>query len=190
VSTTEQNTENQRLELEQAGYDVEYWFADTISTAAHAAQRPQFERLFHKLRKGDTLVVTKLDRLGRDAADVLATIKRLGALGVKVLVLQLGQLDLASSAGKMMLAMLAAVAEMERDLLIERTKAGLERARTEGKVLGRPPKTTPKERAAMVAAHQGGASISALARQHGVSRATVLGIVKPPREVGRSDVSL
>jgi DNA invertase Pin-like site-specific DNA recombinase len=130
----------------------------------HATQRAQFRKLFDKLRKGDTLVVSKLDRLGRDAPDVLATIKSLAALGVEVVVLQLGKLDLASPARKLMLTMLAAVAEMERDLLEERTQAGLARARSEGRTLGRPPKTNPEQRAAMVAAHQRGESISALSR--------------------------
>jgi DNA invertase Pin-like site-specific DNA recombinase len=80
--------------------------------------------------------VTKLERLGRHSVDVLATIRRLGELEVKVIVLQLGQqLDLTSPrwpAGHMMLTMLAAVAKMEFDLLLERTGAGLERARVEG----------------------------------------------------------
>ena len=102
------------------------------------------------LRKKDTVVVSKLDRLGRDAPDVLATIKTLASLGVEVVVLQLGKLDLTSPAGKLMLAMLAAVAEMERDLIVERTQARLARAKADGKTLGRPTKTTPAQRQAIV----------------------------------------
>jgi DNA invertase Pin-like site-specific DNA recombinase len=178
VSTAEQTTENQRHEIEQAGYAVEYWYADTVSGKAHAAQRKQFGILLGKLRAKDTLVVSKLDRLGRDAPDVLATIKSLGALQVEVVVLQLGKLDLTSPAGKLMLAMLAAVAEMERDLIVERTQAGLARAKAEGKTLGRPAKTTPEQRAAMARGYAAKESVSALARQYGVSRATVLSVVK------------
>lgn len=70
------------------------------------------------------LVVSKLDRLGHDAPDGLATIQALALSGVKTIVLQLGLLDLTSPAGKLMLYMVAAVAEMEGDLLVERTKAG------------------------------------------------------------------
>ena len=79
-----------------------------------------------------------------------------------------------------MLTMLAAVAEMERDLLVERTHAGLERAKAEGKTLGRTPKTTLEQQATMKAeyANGSGESVSALARKYGVSRATVLSIVK------------
>jgi DNA invertase Pin-like site-specific DNA recombinase len=180
VSTAEQTADNQRLEIERAGYAVEYWFADTVSGKAHAAQRKQFSDMLTKLRKRDTVVVSKLDRLGRDAPDVLATIKTLSALGVEVVVLQLGKLDLTSAAGKLMLTMLAAVAEMERDLIVERTQAGLARAKAEGKVLGRPPKTTPAQRQAIVQGYAAKQSISALARLHDVSRSTVLTIVKAP----------
>ena len=180
VSTAEQTADNQRLEIERAGYVVEYWYADTVSGKAHAAQRKQFGTLVDKLRARDTVVVSKLDRLGRDAPDVLATIKALATLGVEVVVLQLGKLDLTSPAGKLMLAMLAAVAEMERDLIVERTQAGLARAKAEGKILGRPAKTTPEQRKAMVEGYANKQSVSALAKLNGISRATVLTIVKPP----------
>lgn len=179
VSTTEQTTDNQRLEIERAGYAVEYWYSDTVSGKAHAAQRTQFGILLGKLRARDTVVVSKLDRLGRDAPDVLSTIKSLSTLGVEVVVLQLGKLDLASTPGKLMLTMLAAVAEMERDLIVERTQAGLARAKAEGKVLGRPAKTTPEQRKAMVDAYNQKANVSFLARLYGISRATVLTVVKP-----------
>jgi len=183
VSTAEQTADNQRLEIERAGYAVEYWFADTVSGKAHAAQRKQFGDMIAKLRKKDTVVVSKLDRLGRDAPDVLATIKTLAAFGVEVVVLQLGKLDLTSSAGKLMLAMLAAVAEMERDLIVERTQAGLARAKAEGKILGRPSKTTLEQRKAMAEGYANKQSVSALAKLYGISRATVLAIVKPALEL-------
>lgn len=80
------------------------------------------------------------DQLGRDAAAVLATIKRLAELQVEVLVLQLAMLDLTSPAGKLTLAMLAAVAETERDLIVERTQAGLARARRRARRSKDPPK--------------------------------------------------
>ncbi len=183
VSTAEQTTDNQRLEIESAGYLVEYWYADIVSGKAHATQRKQFSILLGKLRARDMLVVSKLDRLGRDAPDVLSTIKLLTTLGVEVVVLQIGKLDLASTPGKLMLAMLAAVAEMERDLIVERTQAGLSRAKAEGKVLGRPAKTTPQQRNAIVEAYEQKASVSSLARLYGISRATVLKVVKHSPEL-------
>jgi putative DNA-invertase from lambdoid prophage Rac len=180
VSTVEQTADNQRLEIERAGYAVEYWYADVVSGKAHAGQRKQFSDMLGKLRKQDTLVVAKLDRLGRDAVDVLATIKSLALLEVEVVVLQLGKVDLTSTAGKLLVTMLAAVAEMERDLIVERTQAGLARAKADGKTLGRPSKTTPAQRQAIVEGYMAKQSVSALARLYDVSRSTVLAIVKAP----------
>jgi putative DNA-invertase from lambdoid prophage Rac len=142
-------------------------------------QRPQFAKMLSQIRDGETLVVTKLDRLGRDAHDVGATIKMMAARRVEVTVLQLGKLDLTSAAGKLMLTMLAAVAEMERDLLVERTQSGLARAKAEGKTLGRPVRTTVEQREAIIKRHQAKESISALAKAYGVSRASVMRIVTP-----------
>ena len=179
VSTGQQTTENQRLELEQAGYliESEYWFADEgISGKVCASQRPAFKALKVQIRQGETLVVSKLDRLGRDAIDVLQTIKELGNKGVKVIVHQLGNTDLTSPAGKLLLMMLSAVAEMERDLLVERTQAGLVRAKAEGKILGRPSKTTDIQRVEIIKKLQVGESVSAVAREYKVSRASIISI--------------
>lgn len=178
VSTKEQTADNQRIEIEAAGHRVDFWFADTISGKTSASQRPQFAALLGQIRNGETLIVSKLDRLGRDAQDVGTTVKLLASRRISVIVLQLGKLDLASPAGKMMLTMLAAVAEMERDLLVERTQAGLERAKSEGKTLGRPAKTTAIQRAEIITRYQRGESVSALARDFAVSRSSILSVVK------------
>jgi DNA invertase Pin-like site-specific DNA recombinase len=177
VSTKEQMCENQRLDIEKSGIKVDYWFADEgVSGKTHASQRPQFKALLSQIRDGETVVVAKLDRLGRDALDVSATIKALAKRKIEVIVLQLGKMDLTSPAGKLMLNMLAAVAEMERDLLIERTQSGLARARIEGKILGRPPKTTEKQRNEIKDLRKNGATVSALSRAYGVSRASIMRI--------------
>lgn len=181
VSTKEQTTENQRHEILAAGYAVEYWYADeSVSGKVAALQRPQFAKMLGQIRDGEILVVTKLDRLGRDAQDVGATIKMLASRRIEVIVLQLGKLDLTSAAGKLMMTMLAAVAEMERDLLVERTQAGLARAMAEGKTLGRPCKMTPEQRATINRRYKTEKSISALSREYGISRATVMRIVNAP----------
>ena len=176
VSTSLQDTDNQRLELTNAGWAIDYWFADTISGKSASSQRPAFRELLTKIRDGETLLVSKLDRLGRDAIDVLQTVRDLGVRNIKVVVHQLGSTDLTSPAGKLLLSMLAAVAEMERDLLIERTQAGLTRARAEGKKLGRPSKIAPEQRSDILMSLSQGASISALARRYAVSRATIAGV--------------
>jgi DNA invertase Pin-like site-specific DNA recombinase len=179
VSTDTQSTDNQRVELAQAGYPIpdEFWFSDHgVSGKTCATQRPEFSNLLTRIRSDETLVVSKLDRLGRDAVDVMQTIRLLGERKVKVVVLQLGSTDLTSAAGKLLLTMLAAVAEMERDLLVERTQAGLQRAKAQGKKLGRPAKTTDAQRQSIRDDLKSGISVSQMARQHLVSRATVIGI--------------
>lgn len=176
VSTSQQDTENQRLELEQAGWTFDFWFTDVVSGKVPALQRKAFSEMLSKIRDGETLVVAKLDRLGRDAIDVLQTVRKLADRNIKVIVHQLGTTDLTSAAGKLLLSMLAAVAEMERDLLIERTQAGLLRAKAEGKKLGRPPRIAPEDRRAITEKKNNGISVSALAREYGVSRATITAI--------------
>ena len=177
VSTLLQCTSNQRLEIESAGFKMDFWFEDAgVSGKTSALQRPQFSRLLDKIRDGETLVVSKLDRLGRDAIDVLETVRMLAVRGIEVVVLQLGKVDLASPAGKLLLTMLAAVASMERDLLVERTQAGLARARAEGKRLGRPCKTSEAQRLEIRDLLAQGKSVSEVARTYGVSRANVIGI--------------
>jgi putative DNA-invertase from lambdoid prophage Rac len=179
VSKSEGCANNQLLELRNAGYNIDddYWFADVgISGKTPSGQRAAFQRLKNQIRKGETLVVSKLDRLGRDAIDVLQTVKELGERGIKIVVLQLGSTDLTSSAGKLLLMMLSAVAEMERDMLVERTQAGLQRAIAEGKKLGRPSKTTLEQRSEIVEKIGNGLSISSIAREYGISRASVLSI--------------
>ncbi len=143
VSTEDQTTDNQVQEVQAAGFAVEPQrvIVETISGSTVAMERPQFAKLVERLERSDVLIVTKLDRLGRNAMDVRGTVDMLAASGVRVHCLALGGADLTSSAGKMTMGVLAAVAEFERDLLIERTQAGLARAKAEGKKLGRPEAT-------------------------------------------------
>lgn len=173
VSTLDQHTENQVQEIQAAGYEVdpEFVYADEVSGSVSYAERPGFSRLLLQCRRGDVLVVTKLDRLGRNQIDVQSCIKTMQSRGVGVVVLQLGRTDLTSSAGRLIVAVLAAVAEMERDLIRERTLAGLARVRAQGGRLGRPrledthPEVTKLLRE--------GKSIRVIARILGCSPATV-----------------
>ena len=88
VSTKDQTTANQKLDIESAGFKINYWYSDEgVSGKLHASQRPQFKELLAKIRDGETLVVSKLDRLGRDAQDVGATIKMLAERKIMVIVL-------------------------------------------------------------------------------------------------------
>lgn len=143
VSTSGQFTENQVQEVKTAGFDVQATrvIEETVSGSVAAKERPGFQKLLERMESGDVLIVTKLDRLGRNAMDVRQTVEHLDSTGVRVHCLALGGVDLTSAAGKMTMQVLAAVAEFERDLLIERTQSGLNRAKAEGKKLGRPEAT-------------------------------------------------
>jgi putative DNA-invertase from lambdoid prophage Rac len=176
VSTADQTTDNQLREIEAAGFAVEprRVVVETISGSTPAFDRPGFAKLVDRLERGDVLVVTKLDRLGRNAMDVRATVERLAAEGVRVHCLALGGVDLTSAAGKMTMAVIAAVAEFERDLLVERTQSGLSRAKAEGKALGRPASLTEGQRQEVAQKLAKGASVAALAREYGTSRQTVM----------------
>ena len=138
------------------------------------AQRLGFSKLVDRMEAGDVLIVTKLDRLGRDALDVSATVKQLGEQGVRVHCLALGEVDLTSSAGTMTMNVLNAVAQFERDLLIERTQAGLKRAKEARKKLGRPSSQSDEEKQGVLNALAAGESVSAVAKRWGTSRQTVM----------------
>jgi putative DNA-invertase from lambdoid prophage Rac len=178
VSTAEQVTSNQRGEIAGAGYDIKdgRFVEEQISGSVCAFQRPGFKRLIDKLEAGDTLVVTKLDRLGRDSIDVQSTVEWFSKNDIRLVVLQLGNIDLTSSSGALMVKMLAAFSSFERELLIERVQAGLSRAKSEGKTLGRRPKTTDAQRQQIRERLAQGETVSAVARDYKVSRATILSI--------------
>ena len=141
VSTNEQTTENQVMAIRQAGYDIpdNRVISETVSGGVQAMKRKDFANLvINKLESGDKLVVLKLDRLGRDNIDVQQTILMLMEKGIDVVSLDLPVSNLASAEGKLMLQMFSAFAEFEKSRIIERTKEGLDRAKAEGKTLGRP----------------------------------------------------
>src|SRR5215207_4747547 len=135
VSTTGQTTDNQLQEIAAADFKVEprRVVTETVSGNVATSQRRGFTRLLDRLEPGDVLVVTKLDCLGRNVMDVGSTVARLAELGVRVHCLALGGVDLTNSTGKLTMNVLNAVAEFERDLLVERTQAGLSRAKSEAR---------------------------------------------------------
>jgi putative DNA-invertase from lambdoid prophage Rac len=141
-------------------------------------ERPGFAKLKDKLESGDVLVVTKLDRLGRNAMDVRATVEALAGDGVRVHCLALGGMDLTSAAGKMTMGVIAAVAEFERDLLVERTQSGLARAKAAGKALGRPSALSDEAREEIIRQRRAGVSLGVLAKNFGVSRAAIQRVEK------------
>lgn len=185
VSTSDQTTDNQVREIEAAGFSIQPQriVEETISGSVAAMERPQFARLVDRLESGDVLLVTKLDRLGRNAMDVRASVERLAKAGVRVHCLALGGVDLTSPAGKMTMGVIAAVAEFERDLLIERTQSGLKRAKDQGRTLGRPAVLSNEQQQEVRTKRAGGASLGLLAKEFGVTKSAIQRAEKRPQRV-------
>ncbi|MFL6450442.1 MAG: recombinase family protein [Bryobacteraceae bacterium] len=188
VSTSEQTTDNQLREITAAGFSIDRkrTVAESVSGSVAAGQRPGFSKLIDRMEEGDVLVVTKLDRLGRNAIDVRSTVEKLTALGIKVHCLQLGGADLTSAAGKMTMQVLCAVAEFERDLLIERTQSGINRAKSEGKHMGRKHSLTIEQRAEVQRRLTAGRSVRSIASEFSTTRQTIMRV----RQLAASGKSL
>ena len=133
VSTFDQNPDLQKDALEKAG--CEKIFTDTVSGTV--PQRPALTKAKEILRKGDTLVVWRLDRLGRSLKDLIEWLNYLDTEGVALKILQ-ESIDTSTPSGKLVFHIFGALAEFERQLIVERTQAGLSAARARGRLGGRP----------------------------------------------------
>jgi DNA invertase Pin-like site-specific DNA recombinase len=181
VSTDKQTTDNQRQMFNSCDFVIdEYVNEQATSGTIPATQRPQFALLLKKLKKGDTFLVTMLDRLGRNTLDVLTTVQMFQKLGVRLRVLQLDSIDLTSPMGKLMLTMLVGMAELERNLIVERTNAGLARTKAEGTICGTPMRVLPEVLKAMMADKYGDFKMSnkALGEKYGLHINTVFNLMK------------
>lgn len=186
VSTSSQTTDNQIQEIAGAGFAIQSSrvVAETVSGSVSASERDGFAKLLNKLENDDVLVVTKMDRLGRNAMDVRATVEQLAGMGVRVHCLALGGVDLTSPAGKMTMQVINAVAEFERDLLVERTYSGLARAKAQGKTFGRPPALSFAEQASVIEQLAEGASVASIAKLLKTSRQTIMRVrSESPRQL-------
>lgn len=175
VSTAEQDTETQILAIRKAGYEVQdsRIISEVVSGGMQAMQRPAFKALVeHKLEAGDRLVVLKLDRLGRDSIDIQTTIKQLQEKQIEVVSLDMPTVkNITGAEGMLMMQLLAAFAQFERERIKERTREGLERAKAKGKKMGRPVATETRE--AVAKAQRDGLSQSHAAKVLGLSTRTI-----------------
>lgn len=169
VSTKDQkeSLENQKELLKTHGCEAIY--GDIASGVK--AKRPELEAALKYARKGDTIVVTRLDRLGRTTLDTLRTVQELDERGIRVEALDVN-LDTATPAGRLVLNVIASLAQWERDLLIERTKEGLAHARAQGRTGGRP-RIPEDKRKAVLAALSSGMSQKQVAEAFGISRSSI-----------------
>ena len=169
VSTEEQHLDLQYDALRAAGCDVIY---EDRGISGAVAARPGLRRAMRALQPGDVLVVWRLDRLGRSLQNLIETMGRLQARGVGFRSVQ-EQIDTTSPAGRFYLHMLAALAEFERELIRDRTKAGMAAARARGVRLGRPPKLSPDKLTESLRRTEAGESLEAVADDFGVSVVTL-----------------
>lgn len=175
-----QTLDLQRDALLTAGVEAQHIYEDRASGKTDA--RPGLEALRKALRDGDTLVVWKLDRLGRDLRDLVNTVHDLTQCGIgfKVLTGHGAAIDTTTPSGKLIFGIFAALAEFERELISERTKAGLASARARGRKGGAPFKmTASKVRLAMAAMGQSGTNVGELCKELGITRQTLYRHVAP-----------
>jgi len=176
VSTDKgQTTENQKKQIRDKGYavaDGNFYADDGVSGTIKALERPAFKQMMAVLQQGDSVIVTMLDRLGRNAIDILSTVEAFKAMGVSLEVMQLGA-DLTGPAGKMITHIFACMAEMERDNIVTRTKSGLARTKAQGTKLGQPLKIHPTLLRKLCQEKEDGATLDDLAKKYKVPRNSI-----------------
>ena len=180
VSTDDQNLDLQLDGLHKAGITDNHLYSDTAS--GKDAERKELAACLKALREGDTLVVWRLDRLGRSLPDLVRIVTELEQKGVAFESLT-ERIETSSASGKLIFHVFAALAEFERNLIRERTKAGLAAARVRGRVGGRKPKLDAKQiRQIKTLLRDRNTSVTELAKDYGVSRTTIYkhcGVVSP-----------
>jgi DNA invertase Pin-like site-specific DNA recombinase len=172
--------------LTAAGVNADRIYRDKLSGTSSREQRPGLAALLDYARPGDAIVVVGIDRLGRNAAEVMATIRELRDRDIVLRSLREG-IDSSTAAGRMVAGVLASLAELELELGRERRAAAREARRVRGQHIGRPKALDEKSAALAVRMHASGESASTIAAALGVSRATVYRVLA--EEMGSSDMS-
>lgn len=138
VSTIEQNDARQKEALKD--YDIDKWFIEKVS--GKDTNRPQLQLMLDYIREDDIVYVTEFSRLGRTTADLLATVNKIESTGAKFVSLK-EKFDTTTPAGRLMLTMMAAISEFEREMILERQREGIAIAKREGKYKGRKAVSVP-----------------------------------------------
>ena len=181
TSTVDQHTENQVYDLEQLarqrGLEIIKIYQDQVSGTR--ARRPGLDQLLSDARQGkfDVVLVWACDRLARSVSHFLTVLDELGHLHIEFISYR-EQLDTTGPLGRAVVVIISAIAELERSLIVERVRAGLRRAKLEGRRLGRPPLLVDRE--AVRRDRQQGLSISQLAKQHGIAETSVRRLLRQP----------
>jgi DNA invertase Pin-like site-specific DNA recombinase len=172
VSTGHQSLDQQLDALTAAGVDPKRVYSDKLSGTSTREQRPGLAALLDYARPGDAIVVVGIDRLGRNAAEVMTTIRELGERSIVLRSLREG-IDTSNATGRMVAGVLASLAELELELGRERRAAAREARRARGQHIGRPKALDEKKAALAMRMHASGESASTIASAVGASRATV-----------------
>jgi DNA invertase Pin-like site-specific DNA recombinase len=171
VSTYGQTLDSQLEQLRKAGCTGRNIFREKVTGAR--ADRRELNRMLGKLAPGDVVTVTRIDRLARSTFDLFAIVKRIVDAKAQFRSLAEPWADSSSSTGRLMLAVLRGLADVERDLIRTRTAEGRSRAKAQGKHMGRPPSLTPAQQKEAIRRRTQGATLDELARSYNVSRATI-----------------
>lgn len=180
VSKDSSTSENQKLAIEKdLKFPVDFWYEDhAVSGSTKTESRKNFSEMMSKLQKGDTVVFSRVDRIGRRAADVLATVEKLTERGVEVYILQIGRDSMNSQVGKIILGVFAIFAENERDSIVERTKMGLERTKKAGTIFGAKLKIDPVTLGQITDKRKLGHTLDQLSTEYKLDRNTISQNVK------------
>lgn len=186
VSTLDQNTDTQRFDLlrmaQQRGLTIVEEYVDH-GISGTRSRRPGLDRMMADARRGyfDVVLVWACDRLARSTKHFLEVLDELNRLGVEFASFR-EQLDTGGALGRAVVVIISAVAELERNLIVERVKAGMRRAKLEGRRIGRAP--IPVNRTAILHDRERGCSLTEIAKAHGVSRALVSKVLRQARTTG------
>jgi DNA invertase Pin-like site-specific DNA recombinase len=178
VSSLDQHPETQLLDLQQMaaqrGYDIVHEYTDRISGAK--ARRPGLDELMLDARRGrfDVVLVWASDRIARSVKHFLEVLDELNRLNIEFVSFR-EQIDTGGPLGRAIVVIIGAIAELERNLIVERVRAGMRRAKLEGQHIGRRPLDLDRE--AILRDHRRGQSLGQIAREHSISRATVHRVV-------------
>ena len=171
VSTYGQTLDSQLEQIRKAGCTGRNIYREKVTGAR--ADRREFNRMLGKLAPGDVVTVTRIDRLARSTVDLFAIVKRIADAKAQFRSLAEPWADTGTRTGRLMLAVLGGLADVERDLIRTRTAEGRSRAKAQGKHMGRPPSLTPAQQKEAIRRRAQGATLDELARSYNVSRATI-----------------
>src|ERR1700682_6385456 len=185
VSTEHQSLDQQVDALAAAGVDSNRVYRDKLSGMSTREQRPGLAKVLYYARPGDAIVVVGIDRLGRNAAEVMMTIRELGERNIVLRSLREG-IDTSNATGRMVAGVLASLAELELELGRERRTAAREARRARGQAIGRPKALDTSKAALARRMHSSGEPASMIATTLGVSRATVYRVLAEADETDRN----